>query len=595
MMLILNADQRDRLQAIQRARDLARLGRALAESFPDVPERLGERYPRLIEHGAQQAARHGLQHGAAVARYLACWFALGAEFESKPGFEWALQLLSAVPRTEGAKAYQLARRTLEELQRLAAQPGGATVMPTARLAEALPRIDAVLQRAGALGSLHVPQVLALGAACDIDALDLRPKAPTAAQVYQLLQGQWQRAPWPAGPVSWTTTAEQLASQPAPVQLNLLTNPDAPDATRLRLRTRAAACCDPELHPLVRHNSRLGCREWRGPLAADLMLDLLAPVQGAEPGTAPPAVQPVMAAETGVELSVLSLSSCGLRDSGPPLGDCSTRLAVYSGEQRLIAWRREPSASLHWPAQSPSPALANATPLIRAERDGVAMDASAWQAGLAELDRQLIAGLDRLANAWERDSGVTQAQVQAEPRVMCGTAGLTWGWAASASGWAQPPFMRVAGMFDMTACQLQLRLTGELRLHGSITRLALECHDLHPLRAVFERTNDPAGKGSELQSLLAAARCQASQAFTLTAQQIAVDTGTLLELVAPPVGGLQIDCGLRQRPQGHGLQWYARISLQPVAVRLCVHDPLLGIRRLLHPLLPALNLLDWSLG
>ena len=83
-MLQLNAEQVQALQAIKRARDIRQLSDALALAFPDVPGRLGDRYGALIGHGVQRAATHGLDHAVCVARYLACWFMLGAEFETKP-------------------------------------------------------------------------------------------------------------------------------------------------------------------------------------------------------------------------------------------------------------------------------------------------------------------------------------------------------------------------------------------------------------------------------------------------------------------------------------------------------------------------------
>ena len=36
-------------------------------------------------------------------------------------------------------------------------------------------------------------------------------------------------------------------------------------------------------------------------------------------------------------------------------------------------------------------------------------------------------------------------------------------------------------------------------------------------------------------------------------------------------------------------------MEPVQVVLHVHDPLLGEQELVRPLLPAMTLLDWSLG
>ena len=84
-MLQLNAEQVQRLQAIKLERDIAHLSQVLAQAFADVPGRLGDRYALLVAHGMQRGAAQGLTHGLCVARLLACWFVLGAEFEATPG------------------------------------------------------------------------------------------------------------------------------------------------------------------------------------------------------------------------------------------------------------------------------------------------------------------------------------------------------------------------------------------------------------------------------------------------------------------------------------------------------------------------------
>jgi hypothetical protein len=103
--LLLNPEQIAGLRALQRERDLALLGEQLALAFPEAPARLGERYPTLIALAAQRGAVQGLTHLVALARYLACWVTLGAEFEGKPGFEWAASLLAAKGRDEGSRVF----------------------------------------------------------------------------------------------------------------------------------------------------------------------------------------------------------------------------------------------------------------------------------------------------------------------------------------------------------------------------------------------------------------------------------------------------------------------------------------------------------
>ena len=106
MPLLLNPDQIAGLKALQRERDLALLGEQLRHAFPEAPARLGERYPTLVALAAQRGAVQGFTHLVALARYLACWVTLGAEFEGKPGFEWAASLLAAkiAPRAPGCSS-----------------------------------------------------------------------------------------------------------------------------------------------------------------------------------------------------------------------------------------------------------------------------------------------------------------------------------------------------------------------------------------------------------------------------------------------------------------------------------------------------------
>ena len=61
-------------------------------------------------------------------------------------------------------------------------------------------------------------------------------------------------------------------------------PEGP-ATRLRLRTRAAACCDPKVHPLAVLNGPRGVSDWRGQHVNDVLLSLYAETPAPPPGDA----------------------------------------------------------------------------------------------------------------------------------------------------------------------------------------------------------------------------------------------------------------------------------------------------------------------
>ena len=134
----------------------------------------------------QRGAAQGLTHGLCVARLLACWFVLGAEFEAKPGFEWAQEILASTRREQGAKVFQLCRRSREELARLALQaPPLPGLMAAAAFDQAIAALDAALMHMGTLGSLLPGFAVALGEACDIDALDLRLVETVQPQAYRI--------------------------------------------------------------------------------------------------------------------------------------------------------------------------------------------------------------------------------------------------------------------------------------------------------------------------------------------------------------------------------------------------------------------------
>ncbi len=463
----------------------------LTQAFPDVGARLGDRQQALLDLGWQRARALGLTHGLAVARYLAAWFVFGAEFETRPGFEWAAQLLAPPEkpgqRGEGQRIYQLGRRAREELQRRATQPNNGLPAPAAFDA-ATALLDAELADQGRLGSLLPRERLKLGSACDIDAVDLTLIEPAPLQHYALEQGQWSRAQTVLDPEKLRVMAVQ--GQPdqdrLPEQINLL-SPTEGSRSRLRLRCRAAHVCDPAVHPLVNFNGIHGQYDRRGPLTQDLQVTL---------PQDPPVARPIMAIEGGPSYSQLAVSGCGLRDSGAPMGEQKLRLAVYPAEQMMGVWRREASPAVHLPVD---PLLPSPEPRARLERDGTAQDARRWQAGLAELDQQLQGKLPALLIAWERESGVVGGRLQAEPALMAGAAALTWGWAPHPDGLAALPYYRVAGLLDLVVCQLNLRLTGELSLLGSKSKLHLHCGAREVLQ--FSAQRGPAD--ADLQALFQA--------------------------------------------------------------------------------------------
>jgi hypothetical protein len=364
----------------------------------------------------------------------------------------------------------------------------------------------------------------------------------------------------------------------PEQINLLSRSGG-DRSRLRLRSRAAHVCDPAVHPLVNFNGIHGQYDRRGAQTQDLQVTL--PMET-------PALQTIMAVAGGASYGQLRIAGCGLRDSGEPMGEQRVRVAVYPAEQTMLAWRREASPAVHLPVD---PVLPTPEARCRLERDGVALDARRWQMGLAELDQQLLEKLPGLLIAWEREAGVVHGRLQAEPALMAGAAALTWGWAPHPEGLAAAPYYRVAGLLDLVACQLMLRLTGELSLLGSRSHLHLHCGAREVLQVQTERGPQDA----DLAAALKPAQVAFRHPFVLHLENIATSELAMLDQAGPASGAVVGAAGLRPHPSGAGLQWFCRIAIEQAAVLLSLHDPLLGQQRhILRPLLPAMTLVDWSL-
>ena len=561
-MLQLNSDQTLALQDIKRRQDLRALRLGLAEAFPDVAARAGERFEALVAHGVERGQMFGLSHGVCLARYLACWFMLGAEFEARADHAWARSILGDLQRPQGSRIFQLCRRVREVLA--AAVPGqtaGPAAGQAANFDAAIARLDAVLMPRGDLGSLLPASPLRLGQACDIDALDLQWRGP-AVKRYRVEQGQWQQV---AGAVPEPLRVEP--AMPAPKRLHVLGRPVAErEQASLRMRIRQAHRCDAVTHPLLVHVGSAGFSEWRGSNAEEVQLPLYA-----DAGPDGIGVQGSPA------IARISAAACGLRDAGPAFGSQDIELAVYPASQQLLVWRREPGAA--------------APRRARHERDGNPLSAERWQAGLADLDRQLEAGLARLASAWERDSGVSHGHMDAEPAVLVGTAGVTWGWNPG-TALDQPPRYRLAGMLDLVACRLQLRLAGDFQLYGAHSRLALHCSAAELLNLNFEsRAED-----SDPMAALERAQTRFRQPFALQVEALAGEhPAALLDLAGPLAGAVTGACGLRVRSDGPGLEWFLELAIEPVSVRCVVSDPLLGSMSAVRTLLPAIKLVQWSLG
>jgi hypothetical protein len=571
-MLTLSVDQTAALQALSLARGTRRIERALSDAFPDLAQRAGERLAAVVAQGVQRGREAQLHHAVCLARYLACWFVWGPEFENRAGFEWALAIVTDDRRHQGAKAHQLCRRTEEELRRLpprSGQPGADAFRA------AVKQLDDVLADAQSPGWLVPGPRLVLGQACDIDAIDVSLVQTEWRREYALQDGRWTQVAEVVQPAGLTLTAsDALQAAPAlPDELAILSlPPGGAHMARLRVRTRWTRVCDDHVHPLLRLNGPLGMREWRGPAARDVTLAL-----HAQPDPPSPAHRswPVLAFESTPERLTLDFTACGLRDSGAPVGELVTQLVLVPASQWLLAWQHEPSAP----------------PSVRLERDGAAQPADAWELGLIELDRALASGLQKLGVAWERESGVRESRATTDVSTLVGASALTFGWKEGAGGLVGPAAMRARGHHELLACRCDVTLAGLLELQGSAARIELRCRGETALQGHWERN----AAQLDWVAALAPARTSWRYPFELSVAPIAGDEACLLGGAAAPTGALVGECGLRLRGDGPGLQWFARLAIEPATASLQSHSALLGRRKMSRPLLPAMTLLDWSLG
>jgi hypothetical protein len=576
-MWLLSSDQVTRLTALQRSRDLQRIGASLATVFPEVRARFDARWTEFIDQGVARAAAYGLAHMLCVARFLASWVVSGADFETRQ--PWVAAILTDGRRNQGAKAYQLCVRVLEQL-RDAAQPGQPTPVD---FAQALRRIDDELARAGTLASLLPREFIRLGAACDVDAIELRLVDPHWRLHYTGQGGPWRRAPCAPQAVSITLVHDPLADAAPrlPAQITLLSRVASSDvAARLRVRLKAEHRCDPLLHPLLHCLEPSGTRSLRGDFAGDTTLSVYA-----APATDIESLRHI-GEEDSPQFSDLTVASCGLRARGMPVGELSTKLAAYDATQHLIAWRREPMPAWQLPAEPP-PAIVAAR--CRREADGQVADSTAWLEGFRNLDSQLQEGVARLLTAWERESGVSDGKLAIDAALLVGSAGITWGWAEGPQGIAAPPHMRLEGLLDLVACRLALRFTGALARERSRSLLELSTDGSATLAGAWQRGPEDAALFVVANKL----QVEVSQPFTLLVHSLA-DTGlALLSACGPLSGAINGAVGLEQRPDGPGLRWFVRLNVEPVVAQLRIHDPLLGVQLLQQPLLPAQALVDWS--
>lgn len=551
----------------------------LAGTWPAMPERLGDRYPAFVELAIQQAEQRGFRQVASICRFVNLWFVWGPAYHDKPGFEWAQAILSTPHEREWVTVHQLVQRSLAELRRLP----GARIEPQV-LEAADERVLQAFGRLGRRGEMRPREAPPLPRkACDLEAAELRLVGEPWLNEYLLQAGEWRR---------------QTAAVPPPVRVNLehpmpktlallsCQRGQGPVA-KLQARLRAHASCDGDRHPAAWFAGPHGRWDWAGHETRAVSWPAATRTQPLPLGGPASAIAEL----TSPEPHRLKLDCCGLRDEGEPLGALEALVEVYPAEQWWLELQR--------PAPSPQTLLppgrpwARGSTRCRVERDGTVIDAPRLRAFFDEgLDGAVGAGLARLAGAWVQVPGLTQPRAEASFGVLCGRMAATWGWRHDARGMAVPPLMRLVAALELDACTAELEFGGELLLGSTRSRITLRLAGTEPLRTELRREAAEPAMGEVMKAAVAHWRWP----FVLGIEPQAADSAGLLQQLAPASGALVGEAGLRPCTHGSsGWEWYVQLRIEPVAVPLCTADPLLGDGVATLPLMPAMTLVDWSLG
>jgi hypothetical protein len=360
---------------------------------------------------------------------------------------------------------------------------------------------------------------------------------------------------------------------------------APKA-RVQVRQLMHACCDQDRHPALSLVGPQGLTRWQGYPARAVSWDVF-------PHLPEPAnyVNPLLLEETQAAISALSAQCCGLRDTGVPIGAFQTWLWCYPADQYLFVIKRRASTDRNWPLEKDARAhpLQSQTTCIY-ERDRTSLPGKAWESGCdQDLQLQLFNGLDKLFAAWSETTG--NSTMHSAIGLLNGQAALSWGWRESAQGMDEPAVMRVVGQVDFNQ-PFELELEGDVTLGITQTRMRLSIQSNVPIAWSLDRSRAQ----DNLLETLSAKTAQWNLDFQIEFDPIAVDDAAMVSTVSGCTGSLTGEFGLRPRTQGGGgWQWYMRMQTTPVAVEAALYDPVLGLTRKTLPLLPAIKLIDWSLG
>ena len=586
-MLQLTPEQVEQVDTLQSKRDSRELLALLGSAWPEVAERLQERWPAFVDVSLERARQLGLRSVAELARYASLCCLWGANFEARPRFDWAAAICADPGLSPAVRLHQLDHRSRAELVRRAARTD--TTQKALTLAgydKALEALEAGLSRIALGRTVYLDRELPpRPRACDIAAVTFAVVEPKPLQAYQGQDGTWRRADLPP----WAPTPETLgAPLEEPRLLPVLSRAVGAGASaRLQLAVKAQASCGAH-HPEVLHVGSAGRLTWRGADTAKLSLALHAPpTPPVDPARGPAGVghgEPP-------DAQTVRIASCGIRDAGAPLGTLELGLQVHAATQHLLDVRHGALPAHVWPPEGELPPLATAGTACQLEVDGHKEPTPAWLKAWQGLQPLARTGLEKLFNAWARQMAGHSGRLEAELAPLVGQAGITWGWQHEPDGAVA---LRLQGAIDFAALVLDLRLTGELDWAGSRARINLHAQGRSEWRMTLDQRGATAAEGHGLDQ----AKCTWRHPFVTSVEAIATGEPSLLSagpLAEPLRGAVVGECGLRPRPDGLGHQWFYRLAIEPVHVCLLRQDPTGGTQREQRELVPAMTLIDWSAG
>lgn len=547
--------------------DGAPLQEIVVRQWAEIAARLGDRRAAFIDTAAVGAQRFGLADEASRARFLNLCFAFGPGFEARPEHEWALATLSDPRLTPAVRLHQLLHQAVTVLER---QHGDATRLRAGDEA-VLDVVEDHRRREGAEPPL-VPR-----RACDLDVMQLSVLAGERLE-YVRKDDAWQRLPVADGATPCVIDATR--TMPDIVAVIAHAQPDR--VTQLVVRQRQHASCG-EHHPALRWIDDRGIARWHGHAALAVSWPVRPP-----PSALAQAVH--LVEETSPAVGVLEVESCGIRDQGVPLGPQRTRVTVYAADQYLFRSRRVGGTSWQFGPENAQHLVPATGAACRLERNGTDLAHQRWTEGFdSGLRQALTSGLARLQVAWQQAAAA--ATLQAEEKVLSGRAELAWGWREGSGGLAAPPLMRFDADIDM-GLEFSLELQGEVTQGPARARLQLRAAGREPLRFRARRDTDAA----PLLPALLPARAWARWTFSASFEPLVSADGSLWVRLGPCSGALVAEAGLRPRLSGgSGWEFFLRMDVEPIMLPVTVHDPVLGQVRRTLALLPAMNLVDWSLG